>query len=185
MNNEKDFQKRMQKIEGLTREIEALPDVNARAKAIELMQSVMELHGAGIERMMEIAFDSGPNGGEIVDDFARDKLVESLLLLYGLHPLDFETRVGQALDKVRPYLKSHGGNAEIIGTEDGIVRLEMIGSCNGCPSSSVTLKQAIEKAIMEAAPETVSIEAVSAAAEKPKSNGFVQIKGIGQTAVAV
>lgn len=183
MLDEKDFQKRMQKIEALTGEIEALPDENARSKAIELMQLLMEYHGAAVERILEIVAEDGA-GEKIFDKLAKDELANSLLLLYDLHPLDLETRIEQALDKVRPYLQSHGGNAELIGVENGVVRLRMIGSCNGCPSSSLTLKQRIEQAISEAAPDVVAIEAESAA-EKPKTNGFVQIKGIGASADAI
>src|SRR4051812_47582441 len=65
----------------------------------------------------------------------------------------------QALDKVRPYLASHGGNVEGLGLEDGGGRLRLRGSCQSCPSSSMTLKPAIEGAIMEAAPDVASIEA--------------------------
>ncbi len=107
MLDKKDFQKRLQKIETLVQTIESAADPNVRASAIELMQSLMEINGAGIERMMEIVFDSSAKGGEIIDDFARDELIESLLLLYGLHPFSIETRILQALEKVRPYLQSH------------------------------------------------------------------------------
>ena len=69
----------------------------------------------------------------------------SLLLVHGLHPYDVETRVARALDGVRPYLGSHGGDVELLGvTDDGVVRLRLLGSCDGCPSSSVTLKLAVE-----------------------------------------
>jgi Fe-S cluster biogenesis protein NfuA len=183
MTNEKDFQQRMQKIEVLTEEVEALADENARAKAIELMQLLMEFHGAAIERVMDIVARTGAAGKVILKDLAKDELAASLLLLYGLHPLDFETRIEQALDKVRPYLQSHGGNAELLSVADGVVRLRLIGSCNGCPSSSATLKQSIEQAIYEAAPDVVAIE-TEGASVPPKPTSFVQIKGIQNTAVA-
>lgn len=185
MTNEKDFQQRMQKIEALTEEVEALPDANARAKAIELMQLLMEYHGAAIERVMDIVARSGAAGKAIFNNLAKDDLANSLLLLYGLHPVDLETRVQQALDKVRPFLKSHGGNAELLSVEDGVVRLRLIGSCNGCPSSSATLKQSIEQAIYEAAPDIVAIEAEGVSEEPKPTNGFVQIKGIQNAAVPV
>jgi hypothetical protein len=75
---------------------------------VELVQSLMELHGTGIGRMMEIVAESGESGLDVIDGFGRDELVGGLLLLYGLHPIPLETRVRQALDKVRPYLQSHG-----------------------------------------------------------------------------
>lgn len=166
----------MEQIEGLIRKIEALPDPEARASAIALMQALMEFHGSGLDRMMEIIADSGEGGYAVFDHFAADDLVGSLLLLYGLHPLPLETRVTQALNKVRPYLDSHGGNVELLGVDDGVVRLRMQGSCKSCPSSSLTLKLAIEEAIYAAAPDVVSIEAEGVQEQAIISkSGFVQI----------
>jgi Fe-S cluster biogenesis protein NfuA len=108
--------------------------------------------------MMEIASEQGDGGWQIIENFSRDETVANLLLLHGLHPLDLETRVREALQKVRPYLHSHGGNVELVEIADGVVRLQMNGSCNGCPSSSITLKNAIEKAVRETAPDVVAIE---------------------------
>jgi len=166
----------MEKIEGLIRKIETLPDPEAHASAVALIQALMEFHGSGLERMMEIIADSSEGGFAVFDRFAADNLVGSLLLLYGLHPLPLETRVTQALDKVRPYLDSHGGNVELMGVTDGVVRLRMQGSCKSCPSSAMTLKLAIEEAIYAAAPDVVSIEAEGVAEQAPVSkSGFVQI----------
>ncbi|HEV7475713.1 MAG TPA: NifU family protein [Pyrinomonadaceae bacterium] len=164
----------MDKIEGLIRTIENLPDPAARASALGLVQALMEFHGSGLERMMELIADSGESGYAVFDKFAADDLVGSVLLLYGLHPLPLETRVTQALDKVRPYLDSHGGNVELLDIADGVVRLRLQGSCKTCPSSSMTLKLAIEEAIYAAAPDVVTIEA-EGVTEPPTATGFVQI----------
>jgi Fe-S cluster biogenesis protein NfuA/nitrite reductase/ring-hydroxylating ferredoxin subunit len=98
--------------------------------------------------------------------------VASLLLVHGLHPHDVQTRVRAALDSVRPYLGSHGGDVELMGIEfpgahgpadgAGVVRLQLTGSCRSCPSSSVTLELAVEGAVLAAAPEISSIEVVAA-----------------------
>jgi Fe-S cluster biogenesis protein NfuA/nitrite reductase/ring-hydroxylating ferredoxin subunit len=164
----------MEQIEGLIRRVENLPDPEARASALALMQALMEFHGAGIERLMEIVADSGEPGAAVFEKFAADDLVGSLLLLYGQHPLALETRVTRALDKVRPYLDSHGGNVEFIGIADGVVRLRMQGSCKSCPSSAMTLKLAIEEAIYAAAPDVVAIEA-EGVTQQPAATTFVQI----------
>jgi Fe-S cluster biogenesis protein NfuA/nitrite reductase/ring-hydroxylating ferredoxin subunit len=169
-----DFVSRMQQVEGLIRKMENLPDPEARAAAVELVQSLMDFHGAGLARLMEIVAEAGEAGYAIFDRFAVDDLVGSLLLLYGLHPVTLEERVRQALDKVRPYLDSHGGNVELIGITDGVVRLRLQGSCKSCPSSSMTLKLAIEEAIYAAAPDVATIEA-EGVSEQPKASGFVQI----------
>ena len=175
MHEEKGFNQRMQQVEGLIRKIENLPDPEARATAVELVQSLMDFHGAGLDRLMEIVSEAGEAGYRIFDQFAQDDLVGSLLLLYGLHPVPLETRVMQALDKVRPYLDSHGGNVELLGVADGVVRLRLQGSCKTCPSSAMTLKLAIEEAVYAAAPDVAVIEAEGVSEQPVAPTGFVQI----------
>ncbi len=177
MLEQKESQSGIERVEGLVRRIEALPDPEARAAAVELMQSLLDFHGAGLDRLMEIVSEEGEAGYRIFDRLAQDELTGSLLLLYGLHPVPLETRVMQALDKVRPYLDSHGGNVELLGIEGGTVRLKLQGSCKTCPSSSLTLKLAIEDAIYREAPDVTAIEAEGVEEQPPaaSSNGFVQI----------
>lgn len=171
---EKEFQQRIRKIEALVRKIETMADPEARASAIELFQSIMDLHGAGLERMMEIVFDGENAGSEVIDKFARDDLVASLLLLYGLHPLDLDTRIMQALDRVRPYLSSQGGSVEFLAVNDGAVRLRLEKGANGCGSSAQTLKQVIEEAIYDAAPDITGLE-IEGGMEPTFSSGLVQL----------
>lgn len=130
-----------------------------RERAEELLRQVVDLYGAGLERLMELAYERGALTDELLEDLAGDDLVSSLLLVHGLHPYDVEDRVERALAGVRPYLGTHGGDVHLVEvTPEGVVRLRMMGSCDGCPSSSVTLQLAVEGAITDAAPEVVSIE---------------------------
>jgi Fe-S cluster biogenesis protein NfuA/nitrite reductase/ring-hydroxylating ferredoxin subunit len=160
------LQERVARMEMLLGEIEALEDPNARSKAAEVVQVLLELYGEGLARMMETIAE-GEDSERSFEAFADDELVSHLLLLHGLHPLDLETRVAKALEEVRPYLKSHGGNVEFLGVERGVARLRMQGSCSGCPSSTMTLKLAIEEAIHKTAPDLEGIEA-EGVAEEPK-----------------
>jgi Fe-S cluster biogenesis protein NfuA len=171
---EREFQQRIQKIEALVHKIETLADPGARASARELFQAVMDLHGAGLERMMEIVFDGGGAGRDVIDKFAGDDLVASLLLLYGLHPLDLETRVIKALDRVRPYVRSQGGAVELLGLEDGVVHIRLEKSSNGCGSSAQALKQAIEEAVYDAAPDIAGLE-IEGGMSPAFSPGLVQL----------
>ncbi|SDX91521.1 Fe-S cluster biogenesis protein NfuA, 4Fe-4S-binding domain [Modestobacter sp. DSM 44400] len=139
----------------------------ARERTEELVRLVADLYGAGLERVLDIVHDLGHLDDVVLDALAKDDLVASLLLVHGLHPYDVVTRVEQALDSVRPYLGSHGGDVELLEvTEDDsgevVVRLRLLGSCDGCPSSSVTLKLAVEGAIEAAAPEITTIEVETA-----------------------
>jgi Fe-S cluster biogenesis protein NfuA/nitrite reductase/ring-hydroxylating ferredoxin subunit len=160
------LQERVARMEMLLGEIEALEDPNARSKAAEVVQVLLELYGEGLARMMDTIAE-GEEREKTFDAFAGDELVSHLLLLHGLHPLDVETRVVRALEEVRPYLQSHGGNVELLGVKRGVARLRMQGSCSGCPSSTMTLKLAIEEAIQKAAPDLEGIEA-EGVVEEPK-----------------
>jgi Fe-S cluster biogenesis protein NfuA/nitrite reductase/ring-hydroxylating ferredoxin subunit len=153
-------------METLLEEIETLADPNARSKAAEVLGVLLELYGEGLARMMEMVAE-GEDRERTFEAFAEDELVSHLLLLHGLHPLDVETRVVRALEEVRPYLQSHGGNVELLGVEEGVARLRMEGSCKGCPSSTMTLKLAIEEAIQKSAPDLEGIEAEGVAEEPP------------------
>ena len=131
----------------------------ARERAEQLVREVTDLYGAVLERMMGVAVAADPG---LARRFAADDLVASLLLVHGLHPYDVERRVADALDSVRPYLGSHGGDVSLLGVHDGVVRLQFQGSCKTCPSSSVTLELAVEDAVRAAAPEISSIEVIAA-----------------------
>jgi Fe-S cluster biogenesis protein NfuA len=154
----REFRRRFERVETLIREIERFPDAEARVRTQEILRAVLELHGAALERILEKLDDAGQAGHGLIDNLAEDEVIGCMLLLHGLHPLDLETRVRQALDKVRPLLRSHGGNVELVDLSDGVVRLRMLGSCDGCPSSAMTLKLAIEAAIFERAPDVTTIE---------------------------
>jgi Fe-S cluster biogenesis protein NfuA len=149
---------RLRRIETLLADVEKFKDPEARVKTREIVQTLMDLHGAGLERILDHLVNTSEVGPARVDSLAKDDLVASLLLLYGMHPVDLETRVKQALEKVRPYLHSHGGNVELLDIDDGVVRLRLQGSCHGCPSSALTLRTTIEEAIMEKAPDVAAIE---------------------------
>jgi Fe-S cluster biogenesis protein NfuA/nitrite reductase/ring-hydroxylating ferredoxin subunit len=155
-------------VEALLGEIESLKDPIARAKAAEIVQVLLELYGEGLARMMGVVAQ-GEESERTFEAFAEDELISHLLLLHGLHPVSVEKRIVRALEEVRPYLRSHGGNVELLGVEGGVARLRMEGSCDGCPSSAVTLKLAIEEAVQKAAPDLEGIEAEGVAEPPPKS----------------
>ena len=92
----------------------------ARERAEELVRLVADLYGAGLERVLELMHERGHLDDETLDALADDDLVASLLLVHGLHPYDVTTRVERALEGVRPYLGSHGGDVELLEvTDDG------------------------------------------------------------------
>ena len=131
----------------------------AHERAEQLVREVTDLYGAGLERMLGVALQARP---DLADAFAGDDLIASLLLVHGLHPHDVVRRVEDALDSVRPYLGSHGGDVHLLEVDGEVVRLRFAGSCKTCPSSGITLELAVEDAVRAAAPEISSIEVVAA-----------------------
>ena len=130
----------------------------AQQRGEDLVALVTNLYGAGLERLLEVLADAGRLDGTALDALAADELVSGLLLVHGLHPYDVATRVAAALDSVRPYLGSHGGDVELLGIDEaGVLTLRLLGSCDSCPSSTVTLQLAVEGAIEAAAPEVTAI----------------------------
>ena len=132
------LQKRIQRIGEIVEQLESAADPNTRAMAKELLESLMALHGAGLERILELAAEAGEAGESVIRKCGRDELVSSLLLLYGLHPEDLNTRVATALEKSRTYLESHTASAELVSIDATTarlsVRLEVKSS--GCGSSA-------------------------------------------------
>jgi Fe-S cluster biogenesis protein NfuA len=171
------FQQRIKRIESLTEALEQSPHDPTRADAQELVHAVLELHGAGFARLVQLMAGAGEPGRALFDAAARDDLVGSLLLLHDLHPEELSVRVERALQSVRPGLRSHGGEVTLLGVSAGVVRLKMEGSCHGCPSSAATLKNTIEEAIMAAAPDVASIEVAGLEPDPPGFISIGQLKG--------
>jgi len=153
-------------------EIESAADPNLRTAVRELVQLVMDLHGAGLERMLELIRAPGDGGDTLVQKLGRDELVASLLVLYGLHPLDVETRVTQALVKVSSRLRAHEGDVELLSVRDGAVRLRLRAKGHGCGSTGPALKEMVEDAVYRAAPDVASL-VIEGADEK---QGFVPLE---------
>lgn len=169
------------RLESLVQEIDALPPGRARDSAVEIVQELMDLHGSGLERMLELIHDSSQGGQPLIDRLAEDPAISGLLLLHDLHPAPLEERVNQALASVRPYLGTHGGNVELLGLSDGVAHLRLEGSCHGCASSAVTLKLAIEQALNEAAPDLNGIDVEGVVENKPRAMpaGFIPLQAVG------
>ncbi|HET6246163.1 MAG TPA: NifU family protein [Tepidisphaeraceae bacterium] len=172
-SEEADFRGRVQKLEGLLREIEAFVDPVQRSTALEAVQTLMEFHGAAVGKIVD-HLAAAPEGGAILARLSNDDLVSSLLLLYGLHPADFESRVRQALDKARPIVKTNAGTIELVGINDGAVRVRVERTGHACGSSAGKIKAAIEDAIFERAPEVTAIEIDGLA--PAASSGFVPVE---------
>lgn len=134
---------------------------------VELVQALLDMYGEGLRRIL-----AKVDPAVLVED----ELVSHLLLLHDLHPVPVEDRVREALESVRPYLESHGGDVDLVAIEAGVVKLRLSGSCNGCPSSTMTLKLAIEDSIQRVAPEVERIEAEGVTEPAPVAPGLLQLE---------
>ncbi len=173
MSNEKDFQQRVQRIGALVQEIETIADPAVRASTTQLVQLIMEFHGTGLDRALEILADAGDPGMALIDKLGRDPIVSSLLVLYGLHPDSLETRVSKAVERLAPKLQRDGAQLELLGIEDGAVRIRVTPGEHTCGSTTKALQAEIEDAIYEAAPDVASLS-VEGLDGKPAS-GFVSL----------
>lgn len=183
-NDDKDFQVKVQRIGELVGELDKISDPESRASAKALVQLLLDLHAVGLERVMEIVSksdDSSSAGSaheiprqHLIDDLGRDPLVSSLLVLYGLHPMDLESRVAQAVEKVQPRVRKGGGELELLRIENGVVSLRLQVTGHGCGSTKSTLKAMVEDALYEGAPDLSKL-LIEGLDEEAGASGFVPL----------
>ncbi len=166
-----DHQRRADRIERLIQEVASFPDAHARTTTEELMQSLLDMYGEGLARILEITAQNEVSGQALIEMFAHDELISSLFLLHGLHPINIEARIARALVEVRPYLKSHGCNVELVRVENGVAYVRLEASGNGRHSSTITLQHTIEEAIYKAAPDLDGIQ-VEGITDPPRRTGI-------------
>ncbi len=148
----------VERVQELLGSLDEIADPVAQQRVQELIGTVLELYGAGLERVLGIVSDAGDVALPIRQALLDDGVVSSLLLIHGLYPISLEERVLEALDSVRPFLASHGGNVEFVGIDEGVAHLKLEGSCNGCPSSAATLENALKEAIDATAPDLLGLK---------------------------
>jgi Fe-S cluster biogenesis protein NfuA len=167
MSGERDFQRRLEVIERGIHALEAITDPSVRAAAQQLVQAVLELHGRGLERLLEIVHASDASDPSIIDQLGRDPMVSPLLLLHSLHPLSLEDRVLEALDHLRPALRAKHAQVELSTVTEGVVRVRLSGGA--------AEKATVERAILDAAPDAAAIEVEGS---HDSTVGFVPIESL-------
>ncbi len=176
MAGEKDFQRRLEIIERSIAALDATTDPSLRATVQQLVESIVELHGRSLQRLLEIVYASGIAGPPIIDQLGRDPLVSSLLLLHSLHPLTLEARVLQALEAVRPTLRAKDSEVELLSIVDGAVRVRLLGG----PDQ----KAAVEGAILDAAPDVSALEIEGAVDAVVGFVSFASLRGADRPRLA-
>lgn len=165
----------VERFQRLQADLGQIEDPGARRSCEELIAVVVDLYGEGLRRVFEAIDAEGDATGELRAGLADDGLVASLMLIHDLYPVPLADRVAEALDSVRPYMESHGGDVELIGLDEGVARIRLSGSCDGCPASASTLELAIKQALDEHAPDLVALEVeggVAAAGIEAEADGM-------------
>jgi len=165
------------RVQDLQARLDAAPDAATRAVAEELTSAVVQLYGAGLEQILDRLFAAGEPGERIAIELAEDPLVATLLFIHDLHPVPLADRVRGALDSVRPYMESHGGNVELLSLDRGVARIRLKGSCSDCSASSVTLELAIKQALEEAAPDLEGLEVEGVTVQTAGGPGLPMVTG--------
>lgn len=184
MANDGEFQEQVRQLGKLIAQFDQLPDSSQKAAAKELVQLLMDVHGTGLERVMEIVFESGGSGQAVVDKLGQDSIVGSLLLLYSLHPDDLETRLHKAMERMRPRLRKLACTAELVQAGAEAVQIRLTTTGHSCGSSSKDLQSIVEDCVYEFAPDVISLKILGL--EEPSPMGFVALESLlGHSLVAV
>jgi Fe-S cluster biogenesis protein NfuA/nitrite reductase/ring-hydroxylating ferredoxin subunit len=170
-------QQLVERVQELQARLESSADSPSRDLAEELTSAVVQMYGAGLERIVASLTAAGPEGERIASSLAGDSLVATLLLIHDLHPVPLEQRVQAALDLVRPYMESHGGNVELLSIEHGLARIHLRGSCSDCSASSVTLELAVKQALEDMAPDLLGLEVEGVAPQAVGGTGLPMATG--------
>jgi Fe-S cluster biogenesis protein NfuA len=174
--NDGDFQEQMKQLGSLVAQFDRLPESAAKLAGKELIQLLMDVHGAGLERVMEIVFESGEPGSSIIHRLGQDAMVGSLLLLYSLHPDDLETRVNKAVERMRPRLRKLATAVELIHADESLVQLRLATSGHSCGSSTKDLRAIVEDCVYEFAPDVTTLEILGL--EEAVPAGFVALESL-------
>lgn len=136
----------------LTAAFEEHPDEQTREAVVNLLQGLDALHRAAFTRLT--AFLNDRQAGHLLIEAAEsDRLIGTILTLYDLLPAEVGVRQAEAaLDRVRPYIESHGGELRVVDVSEGTVYVTMGGACHGCAGATYTLERGIRQALAEGFP---------------------------------
>jgi Fe-S cluster biogenesis protein NfuA/nitrite reductase/ring-hydroxylating ferredoxin subunit len=167
----------LERVQELQDRLDSVGDPASRKIAEELVSAVVQMYGAGLERILERMLAAGEAGERIAVGLTDDEFLGTLLLIHDLHPVPLEARVQEALDSVRPYMESHGGNVELLSLDHGIARIHLRGSCSDCSASAMTLELAIKQALEQAAPDLEGLEVEGVAPQAMDGTGLPMVTG--------
>jgi hypothetical protein len=166
--SEKEFQEKMRRLGALVGELDQLPAGGSKVATRELVQLLMEVHGVALERILELVKESGA-GEAIIHRFGDDPIARNLLLLYGLHPDNLETRVIKALDALKGRLRKLDCDVKLISIQEGTVQVRLYGHARK------DLRSIVEGGLYDLAPDLTSLTVLGF---EDESSGFVPLESL-------
>ena len=166
-------EERLARLDSLLERLEQAAGPTAET-AVEAVQALAEVYGTALARVMT-RVSAVP---EVMSSLLDDEVVHHLLILHDIHPQPVEARVARALEGIRPYIRSHGGEVELVEVSDGVARVRLSGSCQGCASSATTLEHAVTESVLAVAPELTGVEAAPAAGGQPRSPALIPVDSL-------
>lgn len=176
MASEKEFQQKVRQLGTLVGELDQMPGSGSKVAVRELVQLLMEVHGTGLERIMELVFESGAEGEAMINRLGQDPIVRNLLLLYSLHPDDLETRVSKALETVCSRLRKFDSKVELVSIHEGAIQLQLHSSSRAQGSAAKNLRSIVEESIYDLAPDLTSLTILGL--EDESVSGFVPLESL-------
>ena len=138
----------------------------AKTKALELKNAVDEFHALGLRSIVR-RLKSDAEGKRLLFELIDEPEVYALLAMHKLLRPDIATRVRQVIERIRPFVQSQGGEAELVEVTASTVSLRLSGACNGCSSTAGVLRGEIEEAIRASVPEVVEIKVLAQEVSAP------------------
>lgn len=146
------------RIDALIGALDASDNPRAADPGRELVRAVLEMHGAGLSRAIDIAAAAGGPGRALIEALAIDPAVRPLLLLYGLHPHDIATRAARAVDRLRGALGARSIAIELVAADETRVRVKLAARAKGPRQAPAQLREEIESAVQDEVPEVATVE---------------------------
>lgn len=134
-------------------ELEPLP----RQVVTDSLDSLNTLHKVGLTTIVRKLKDD-PRGKELLFELVDEPEVRMILAMHGIIRPDVTTQARQVLERVRAGLQTHGGDVELDSVRDGVVYVRLQGACNGCSMAAVTMRDGVEKALIEGVPGVTGVE---------------------------
>lgn len=163
------------RVDAALKAVQDLPE-ESRSVALKLKDAMDELNKAGLTTLVR-AIRSDPDAREVLTAALTDPALYSYLALNGIVRKTLAHRVAEALELVRPYITSHGGDVELVDVQGDVALVKMSGACQGCGMSAQTLKSGIEDAVLSRVPEISRVEEVKPQAESAMSNLMSLVMG--------